>query len=99
VFVSVFLYPTGKCQQLRIASTGLRQSEHYRWMHGLLRSLIKEAASGAAADDAGYSAHVLLSALHINLIEDLLATGLSSSEIRSAQAALARAIIDDTRRA
>lgn len=80
-----------------IASTGIRQSEHYRWMHGLLVSLMKEAARGAAADVAGYSAHVLLSALHIDLIEEMLATGLSSSEIRSAQAALARAVIDDAR--
>jgi AcrR family transcriptional regulator len=80
-----------------IASAGLRQSEHYRWMHGLLGNLIKEAASGAAADEAGYSAHVLLGALHIDLIEEMLATGRSSSEIRSAQAALARAVIDDAR--
>jgi len=77
----------------RTAAVGALQVDAW-----LVRSLIKEAASGAAADDAGYSAHVLLSALHINLIEDMLATGLSSSEIRSAQAALARAIIDDTRR-
>jgi AcrR family transcriptional regulator len=79
------------------ASAGLRQSKQYRWMHGLLRDLIADAASGAAADGADYSAHVLLGALHIDLIEDLLATGQSSSEIRSAQAALVRAVIDDAR--
>lgn len=79
------------------ASTGLRQSEHYKWMHGLLESLIKEAASGAMADEAGYLAHTLLSALHIDLIEDMLAEGRSISRIRNAQAALARAVIDNAR--
>ncbi|OBR54765.1 TetR family transcriptional regulator [Paraburkholderia tropica] len=75
------------------ASTGLRQSAQYRWTHRLLRDLIKDAANGAPAETADYSAHVLLGALHIELIEDLLATGQSSSAIRSAQAALVRAVL------
>jgi AcrR family transcriptional regulator len=81
-----------------MASTGLRQSEHYRWMHGLLQSLIEDAAPGAATDGAGYAAHALLAALHIDLVEELLATGLSPQAIRRAQAAHARAVIDDARR-
>lgn len=80
-----------------VASTGLRQSEHYRWMHGWLRGLIKQAAGSKAVDDGGYSAHVLLNALHVDLIEDMLASGLSRDEIRDAQASFARAVIDDRR--
>jgi AcrR family transcriptional regulator len=79
-----------------VASAGLRQSEHYRWMQGLLQNLIEDAAP--EADDAGYAAHVLLAALHIDLVEELLATGRSPQAIRRAQAALARAVMDDTRR-
>ena len=81
-----------------VASAGLRQSEHYRWMQGLLQNLIENAAPGATADDAGYAAHVLLAALHIDLVEELLATGRSPEAIRRAQAALARAVMNDTRR-
>lgn len=76
------------------ASAGLRQSEHYRWMHGLLLTLIRQAGRRPPMGQAEYSAHVLLGALHIDLIEDLLATGRSIAEIRSAQAVLARAVID-----
>jgi AcrR family transcriptional regulator len=82
-----------------VASAGLLQTEHYRWMQRLLQNLIEDAAPGATvADDAGYAAHVLLAALHIDLVEELLATGRSPQAIRRAQAALARAVIDDTRR-
>jgi AcrR family transcriptional regulator len=81
-----------------VASTGVLQSEHYRWMHGLLRNLIEDAAPGAMAADAGYAAHSLLAALHIDLIEELLSAGRSPQAIHQAHAALARAIMDDTRR-
>ncbi|MEU4895030.1 TetR/AcrR family transcriptional regulator [Streptomyces sp. NPDC044780] len=81
-----------------VASAGVRQSEHYKWMHGLLRNLIEDAAPGATADDTVYAAHVLLAALHIDLIEELLAAGRSPRAIRRAQAALARAVMDDARR-
>ncbi len=76
----------------------LLQSDHYKWMHGLLRNLIEDAALRATVDDAGYAAHVLLAALHIDLVEELLASGLSPQMIRRAQAAHARAVIDDARR-
>jgi AcrR family transcriptional regulator len=75
----------------------LLQSEHYKWMHSLVQRLIEDAALGATADEAGYAAHVLLAALHIDLIEELLANGLSLQAIRRAQAAHARAVIDDAR--
>jgi AcrR family transcriptional regulator len=76
----------------------LLQSEHYKWMHGLLRDLIEDTAPGAKPDEAGYAAHALLAALHIDLIEELLASGLSLQATRAAQAAHARAVIDDARR-
>lgn len=75
----------------------LLQSEHYKWMHGLLRDLIEEAAPGATVDEASYAAHVLLAALHIDLVEELLASGFSIQAIRRAQAAHARAVIDAAR--
>lgn len=78
-------------------SLGLRQSEQYKWMHGLLRDLLKDATRGEASEGVDYKAHVLLGALHIDLIEDLLATGQTSEEIRRSQAALTRAVIDDAR--
>ncbi|HET6500611.1 MAG TPA: helix-turn-helix domain-containing protein [Amycolatopsis sp.] len=77
-----------------MASTGVRKSEHYRWMQGLLEQLLEDAAP--ETEDAGYAAGVLLSALHIDLIEELLAAGRSPREIRRAQAALARAVMNDT---
>ncbi len=81
----------------REVAPGLLQSEHYKWMHGLLQNLIEDAALGATADEAGYAAHALLAALYIDLIEELLANGLSLQAIRRAQAAHARAVIDDAR--
>jgi AcrR family transcriptional regulator len=79
----------------REIAPGLLQSDHYKWMHGLVQKLIGDAAPGATADEAGYGAHVLLAALHIDLIEELLANGLSLQAIRRAQAAHARAVIDN----
>jgi AcrR family transcriptional regulator len=75
---------------------GIRQAKNYKWSHGILQSLIEDAAPAATAGDAGYAAHVLLAALDINLIDELLATGRSLKDIRHAQAALAQAVIDDS---
>jgi AcrR family transcriptional regulator len=76
----------------------LLQSEHYKWMHGLLENLIEDAARGVTADETVYAAHALLAALHIDLIEELLANGVSLQAIRCSQATHARAVIDDARR-
>ena len=74
----------------------LLQSRHYKWMHGWLRDLIEDGPLGA--NEAGYAAHTLLAALHIDLVEELLGSGLSLQAIRAAQAAHARAAIDGVRR-
>lgn len=74
-------------------SAGIRQAKNYKWSHGILQSLIEDAAP---AGDASYASHVLLAALDINLIDELLATGRSLKDIRHAQAALAQAVIDDS---
>lgn len=79
-----------------VASTGALRTERYRWMQELLRTLIADAAPGAAAGDAGYAAHVLLAAAHIDLVEELVASGHPPEEIRRSQTALARAVMDDT---
>lgn len=81
-----------------VASTGALRTERYRWMQDMLRNLIEDAMPGATAGDAGYAAHVLLAALHIDLVEELLATGRSPEEIRRCQTALARAVLEDTSR-
>lgn len=73
----------------------LLQSSHYKWMHGLLSGLFEEAAPGTPAEHARYLAHALLAALHLDLIEELLADGLSLDAIRERQAAHARAVVDD----
>ncbi len=73
------------------------QSEHYKWMHGLLQHFIEDAAPGAKAGDAVFAGHVLLAGLHIDLVEAMIAGGLSLEAIRQAQAAHARAVIDSAR--
>lgn len=82
-----------------VAATGNLQSERYRWMHGLLRRLIQDAATGCAANDAGYAAHALLATVHIDLIDELLTTGHSVEDIRRAQAAQALAVLGGVVRA
>jgi len=76
---------------------GVLQSEHYKWMHGTLRHFIEDAVPGAKAGDAVFAAHVLLAGLHIDLVETMIAGGLSIEAIRRAQAAHARALIGGAR--
>jgi AcrR family transcriptional regulator len=73
---------------------GVLQSEHYKWMHGLLRHFIEDAAPSAKAGDAIFAGHALLAGLHIDLVEEMIAGGLSVKAIQQAQAAHARAVID-----
>jgi AcrR family transcriptional regulator len=78
-----------------VASTGTLRTERYRWMQATLRNLIADAMPRATAGDAGYTAHVLLAAIHIDLVEELLAGGRTPEQIRRSQAALAKAVITD----
>ncbi|WP_082991632.1 TetR/AcrR family transcriptional regulator [Paraburkholderia tropica] len=78
----------------RELGTGLLQSSHYRWMHGEVQALINEATGRSMADEAVYAAHALLAALHIDLVEEMLANGLSVLAIRHAQAAHTRAVVN-----
>jgi phosphoribosylanthranilate isomerase len=66
-------------------------------MHGVLQHLIEDAAPEAEAGDAVFDAHVLLAGLHIDLVEEMIAGGLSLEAIRQAIAAHARAVIDSAR--
>lgn len=77
----------------RELTPGLLQSDNYRWTHDLLRHLLNKAARTVDAESAGYTAHVLLNGLHIDLIEEFLAGGLSVGTIRQLQAGTARAIL------
>jgi AcrR family transcriptional regulator len=76
---------------------GVLRSEHYKWMHGTLRHFIEDAVRGAKAGDAVFAAHVLLAGLHIDLVEEMIAGGLSIEQIRQAQAAHAKALISGHR--
>jgi AcrR family transcriptional regulator len=79
-----------------VAGAGLLQAGHYRWLHSTIRGLIQEAAPEAATADPGYpdyTAHVLLGALRVDLIDELLATGHTPQQIQRAQAALARRVL------
>ena len=73
---------------------GILQSPHYRWMHGQTQALIEDATGQSMEAEALYTAHALLAALHIDLIEEMLANGLSLQSIRRAQAARARAAVE-----
>jgi hypothetical protein len=64
-------------------------------MHSLLQHLIADAASGASMEDPEYVAHALLAALHVDLVEEMIAGGLSIEEIRGAQAAHVRLAISN----
>lgn len=77
-----------------VGRAGHLQSERYRWMHKFLKSLAQDAAAGCTANYAGYAAHALLATLHIDLIDELLATGRSLEDIRHAQMAHARGVLD-----
>lgn len=77
----------------REATPGLLQSPHYRWMHTKTKSFIMAASNQADEDYAIYSAHALLSALHIDLIDEMLAQGLSVETIRRLQAARGKGVI------
>ena len=77
----------------REVAPGLLQSDRYRWMHVVLQGLLADAAEGMNVGWASYGAHVLLAALHIDLVEEMLTSGLSISEIRRAQTAHAEAVM------
>lgn len=77
----------------REATGGLLQSPHYRWMHAETKNFIMEASNQVDEDYAIYSAHALLSALHIDLIDQMLAQGLSVETIRRLQAARGKGVI------
>ncbi|GAP26030.1 TetR family transcriptional regulator [Gluconobacter frateurii NBRC 101659] len=66
--------------------SGILQSPHYRWMLGVTARFIEEGTGSPPEGAALYNAHALLAALHIDLIEDMLANGLSLDTIREAQA-------------
>jgi len=73
---------------------GVLKSEHYKWMHGLLQRFIEAAAPKTKVGNAVFAGHVLLAGLHIDLVEEMIAGGLSLDAIRQSQAAHARAVID-----
>jgi AcrR family transcriptional regulator len=92
---SLLMFKLANVQLIRALEIGpgLLQSEHYKWMHGLLKRLLREAAPGSKSGDAVFVAHVLLAGLHIDLVETMISGGLSVKAIRQAQAAHVRAAI------
>ncbi|MYS57624.1 MULTISPECIES: TetR/AcrR family transcriptional regulator [Streptomycetaceae] len=76
-----------------VATPGLLQSEQYRWMRDLLTQIVSEAKPALTAEDAEYLAHALLAAVHIDLVEELLASGRTPSAIRRIQRAHVLAVL------
>lgn len=72
---------------------GVLQSDHYKWMHGLLVSLIKRAQPNKTASEAIYIANMLLAGLHIGLIENMVAGGISFRALRRMQAEHVEAVV------
>ena len=72
---------------------GVLQSEHYKWMKSTLQRFIADAATASTKSSAGYAAHVLLAAIHIDLVEEMIAGGLSFESIKRAQAKHLKALI------
>jgi AcrR family transcriptional regulator len=79
-----------------LAGSRLLQSPHYIWMHDTLRALIEQIDS-AAAESAGYDAHILLGGLRADLLDELLASGKSPDDIRRDLATLARRVLSTAR--
>ncbi|TMV56308.1 TetR/AcrR family transcriptional regulator, partial [Thioclava sp. BHET1] len=76
-----------------IAPGGLLQSDHYRWMQGCLRDFLSAAEPALAGQGADYGAHVLLAGLHIDLVEQMLAEGLTLADLRLWQGRHLRAVL------
>ena len=58
-----------------------------------LEGFIADAVSASASISPGYAAHVLLAAMHIDLVEEMIAGGLSFEMIQQAQAQHLEALI------
>lgn len=60
------------------------QSERYRWMHGLLTESLHQAAPEAGSPRCGHAAHTLLAGLHIDVLDESLAGGMTVQELEQA---------------
>lgn len=70
----------------RELSSGLLRTPHYLWMHQRVQAMLNESQIISGEMQSSYDAHTLLSALHIDLIEELLNSGFSLEMVRKAQA-------------
>jgi AcrR family transcriptional regulator len=64
-----------------LSGSELFAAPHYRWVHDLLRDLIGQ--TGAPADSAVYTAHLLLGGLRADLLAQVLASGTDREELRA----------------
>ncbi|MBA2933951.1 TetR/AcrR family transcriptional regulator [Sphingomonas sp. CGMCC 1.13654] len=81
----------------REISPGLLQSPRYQWMHAVLCEAIGQAAPDASSARCVHAAHTLLAGLHIDLIEEMLTSGLTIETLTQAQADHVRAVITGLR--
>lgn len=92
--VLTFKLDNGNLLRAREATTsGLLQSEQYRWMRDLLARIVMEAVPTLTAEDAEYLAHTLLAAVHMDLVDELLASGRTPAAIRRIQKAHVLAVL------
>lgn len=65
---------------------GILHSHPYKWMKATLEHFITDAVPASTRFSPGYAAYVLLAAMHIDLVEEMMADGLSFEMIQQAQA-------------
>ena len=68
-----------------ISPGSVLKSENYRWMLSVASGLIRQIVGQSETAQAEYIAHALLATLHIDLIDELLATGRTLQDIRNLQ--------------
>lgn len=74
------------------------QSERYRWMHGLLAESLRRAAPEAASPRCSHAAHTLLAGLHMDVLDESLAGGMTAQELEHALRDHVHAILTTLRR-
>lgn len=60
------------------------QSERYRWMHGILSESLHLAAPEASRPRCCHAAHTLLAGLHIDVLDESLADGMTAGALQEA---------------
>lgn len=75
------------------------QSERYRWMHSLLSESLHRAAPEATLPRCHHAAHTLLAGLHIDVLDESLADGMTERGLEQALSVHVRVLLAALRKA